>query len=286
MNRYERLCYRIAGSRISARGDRFRDLRSQLLAARISIPWDVYLSTATVSAVLVGLVACILSGVLIQFILGDVLVAAAAAISILFIVSLLTWAIFWSYPGIVASDRRRRIDATLPHAVTYITSMSAAGVPPAAIFQSLGKNEIYGESAREAALITREVEVFGRDIITAMRTVSAVTPSARMREFLQGAMASIASGGNLTDYFRQKAEQYAEENRKAQKTFLETLGLIAESYVTAVVAGSLFLIIIQSIISILAGEQVPVLLLVIIYFIIPGASILFVVLISSMTPEV
>jgi len=37
-------------------------------------------------------------------------------------------------------------------------------------------------------------------------------------------MASISSGGNLTDYFRTKAEQYALENRQNQKLFLDTLG--------------------------------------------------------------
>ncbi|MDD3620990.1 MAG: secretion system protein, partial [Methanofollis sp.] len=69
-------------------------------------------------------------------------------------------------------------------------------------------------------------------------------------------------------------------------TFLETLGLIAESYVTAMVAGTLFLIILQSIMSIMGGESNPIFLMIIIYLIVPFGSVMFLILISSMTPEV
>jgi flagellar protein FlaJ len=164
--------------------------------------------------------------------------------------------------------------------------MSSAGITPAEIFRLLGESTIYGESAVEARHIAREIDIFGRDLIDALRIVSATTPSQRMKDFLQGAMASISSGGNLTDYFRTKAAQYALENRQGQKLFLDTLGLIAESYVTALVAGTLFLIILQSIMSVLSGDAKPLFLYVIIYLIIPFGSVMFVVMISSMTPEV
>jgi flagellar protein FlaJ len=163
--------------------------------------------------------------------------------------------------------------------------MSTAGIPPAEIFRLLGDSPIYGESHVEARYVAREIDIFGRDLIDALRLVSASTPSARMKEFLQGAMASISSGGNLTDYFRTKAEQYSLENRQTQKMFLETLSLISESYVTAMVAGTLFLIILQSIMSTLSGDNNPLFLYAVIYAIIPLGSAAFVIMISSMTPE-
>jgi flagellar protein FlaJ len=98
-------------------------------------------------------------------------------------------------------------------------------------------------------------------------------------------MASITSGGNLTDYFRNKADQYALENRQTQKLFLDTLSLISESYVTAMVAGTLFLIILQSIMSTMSGDNKPMFLYAVIYLMLPLGSIGFVILISAMTPE-
>jgi flagellar protein FlaJ len=270
-------------------------------------PFEAYLSTAIITAVVVGLIMAVVIGIVtFLFQVPDmieykgsvpeifwglseyrlIIGTSVAIILSLMIFGGITYFVFTIYPSIVAGERRRNIDATLPYAINYITAMSTAGITPAEIFRLLGESTIYGESAVEARYIAREIDIFGKDLIDALRITSTLTPSMRMKEFLQGAMASISSGGNLTEYFRTKANQYALENRQQQKIFLETLGLIAESYVTALVAGTLFLIILQSIMSMLSGQTQPFFLYVIIYGIIPFGSVMFVILISSMTPEV
>jgi flagellar protein FlaJ len=307
MNSFQRFCFNLLGHRMKERRESYTDLRNSLMSARLRTPFEAYISTAFVTAIMVGLAFAVAMGTISWvFNLPDMLAyKGTVPESLLFLneyslvlgtivitlISLgifggLTYLVFLLYPGIVAGERRRNIDATLPYAINYITAMSTAGITPAEIFRLLGESTIYGESAVEARYIAREIDIFGRDLIDALRIVSTITPSARLKEFLQGAMASISSGSNLTEYFRTKARQYALENRQEQKTFLETLGLIAESYVTALVAGTLFLIILQSIMSILSGESNPMFLYVVIYLIVPFGSVMFVILINSMTPEV
>jgi flagellar protein FlaJ len=306
MNSYERFCFNLLGKRMKAKRDQYIQLRSDLVSARSTTPFEVYISTALVSSVIVGLGMAVVIGAFTyllnipnmilyrgqvpqtivelskySLVLGTIF---ALIFSLLFFGGF-TYIAFLVYPNIIAGDRRRKIDASLPYAINYITSMSTAGITPAEVFRLLGDSPIYGECSVEARYIAREIDIFGRDLIDALRLMSASTPSARMKEFLQGAMASIASGGNLTDYFRTKANQYALENRQTQKMFLDTLGLVAESYVTAVVAGMLFLIILQSIMSVLSGEKMPMFLYAIIYIMIPFGSIGFVVMVSTMTPE-
>lgn len=273
----------------------------------MNTPFEAYLATAYISAVVVGLVAAVLIGLLtyllripdmityrgavpeVFYALNDykllIGTAVITALSLL-IFGGITYLIFLLYPGIQAGDRRRNIEATLPYAINYVTAMSSAGITPDEVFRLLGQSKIYGESAVEARYVSRETDFFGKDLLEALRTVSQATPSERMREFLQGAVASISSGSNLTEYFRAKAHQYTFENNQQQKMFLETLGLIAESYVTAMVAGMLFLIILQSIMTLISGDSNPVFLYIIIYLIVPFGSMMFVILISSMTPEV
>jgi flagellar protein FlaJ len=306
MNSYERFCFNLLGKRMKAKRDDYAALRNDLISARFRTPFEVYLSTAYVSAIIVGLLSAFVIGIiswilqvpnLIQY-KGEVpeivlglspytLIIGTVVITIfsLLVFGGLTYLAFILYPGLEAGNRRRNIDATLPYAINYITSMSTAGITPAEVFRLLGGSKIYGESAVEARYIAREIDIFGRDLIDSLRLVSASTPSRRMKEFLQGTMASVASGGNITDYFRTKAEQYALENRQTQKMFLETLALVSESYVTAMVAGTLFLIILQSIMSVLNGDNNPMFLYMVIYVMIPLGSIAFVVMISSMTPE-
>ncbi len=306
MNSYERFCFNLLGKRMKAKREEYSQLRNDIISARLKTPFEVYISTALVSSVIVGLSAAVLIGGISWFLKLPTLIKYKGAVPsflvglnayslvlgtiVITIFSLIifggiTYAIFILYPGVEAGNRRRNIDATLPYAINYVTSMSTAGITPAEVFRLLGDSPIYGESHVEARYIAREIDIFGRDLIDALRLVSSSTPSKRMKEFLQGAMASIASGGNLTDYFRTKADQYALENRQTQKLFLDTLALISESYVTAMVAGTLFLIILQSIMSVLSGDNRPMFLYAIIYIMIPLGSAAFVIMISSMTPE-
>ena len=306
MNSYERFCFNLLGSRMKGRRDQYTQLRNDIISARLKTPFEVYISTALITSVIVGLLAAVLLGILSwvlklplmikysgslpDFIVGltpysVILGTIAIMIFSLLVFGGITYLVFLLYPSVEAGNRRRNIDATLPYAINYITSMSTAGITPAEVFRLLGDSPIYGESHVEARYIAREIDIFGRDLLDALRLVASSTPSKRMKEFLQGAMASIASGGNLTDYFRTKADQYTLENRQTQKLFLETLGLISESYVTAMVAGTLFLIILQSIMSTLSGDNSPLFLYAIIYIMIPLGSMAFVIMIDSMTPE-
>jgi flagellar protein FlaJ len=306
MNSYERFCFNLLGNRMKGKRDAYSQLRNDIISPRLKTPFEVYLSTAFLSSILVGLLAAVIIGTIswifklptlltykgavpgplvglapYSLIIGTVIITIFSLI----VFGGITYAIFILYPGIEAGNRRRNIDASLPYAINYVTSMSTAGITPAEVFRLLGDSPIYGESSVEARYIAREIDIFGRDLIDALRLVSSSTPSKRMKEFLQGAMASISSGGNLTDYFRNKADQYALENRQTQKLFLDTLALISESYVTAMVAGTLFLIILQSIMSVLSGDNNPMFLYAIIYIMIPLGSAAFVIMISSLTPE-
>ena len=306
MNSFERFCFNLLGKKMKAKRESYVTLRNDLLSARFKTPFEVYLSTAYVSSIVVGLSAAIVIGVITwvfeipklitykgevpEFLVGLSAYSLVIGTVVITIFSLLvfgglTYLVFMLYPGLEAGNRRRNIDASLPYAINYITSMSTAGITPAEVFRLLGSSTIYGQSAVEARYIAREIDIFGRDLIDSLRLVSSSTPSRRMKEFLQGTMASVSSGGNITEYFRTKAEQYALENRQTQKMFLETLALVSESYVTAMVAGTLFLIILQSIMSVMSGDNNPLFLYAVIYIMIPLGSVMFVIMISSMTPE-
>ncbi|HOP66521.1 MAG TPA: type II secretion system F family protein [Methanoregulaceae archaeon] len=306
MNSFERIAFRLLGTRAATKRDKYADLRSSLVTARMKIPFEVYLSTAYLSSAIAAVLGAVVLGLITyafnlpslvtyrgevpDFMVAisqyNLLIGTILAIIISFaVIGGITFVIFLVYPSVVASNRKRSIDATLPYAINYITAMSTAGIPPAEVFRQLGNSPIYGESATEARFVSMEIDLYGKDLIDALRLVSSTTPSMRMKEFFQGSMGCISSGSNLTEYFRTKAEQYSLENRQTQKLFLDTLGLIAESYVTAMVAGPLFLIILQSIMAILSNQAQPIFLYIIVYLLIPFGSIMFVILISSMTPE-
>jgi len=310
MNSYERFCFSLLGSRISEKRKKYYDLIENIKSARMGITFESYLAVATVTSLIVGIIGSILIGLLVYLLniprlitfRGNLPTEFAATINqyegyyltagtiiagvVSFVVLAgITYMIYLMYPSLVAGGRKRDIESTLPYAINYLAAMSTAGIPPAEVFRQLGNSSIYGESSVEARYITLEIDVFGRDLIQAIKNVSMSTPSSRMRDFLQGSIGTVSAGSNISEFFKVKAEQYTSENRQTQKQFLDTLALVAESYVTALVAGTLFLILIQSVMSILSGESTPLFLYIIIYLIIPFGSVMFVILIDSMTPE-
>jgi len=298
--------YRLFGSYFSKRRAKYFDLRQELLKTRFNISFDMYLSLAVLCSLLmvaVGLLFAIL--VVSTFGAPDIIFTRSfitdifkgfheyrnltlKIISVVVIMGIFgvgTFIAFLNYPKLINSNRKRSIDTMLPYAVHYMSAMSGAGVIPVDIFSSLAKNKIYGEAAVEASYVVRDVKVLGNDLVQAMKNVASTTPSYRMQEFLQGAITIVSSGGDLESFFKLKAEQFVIESKREQKEFLDTLGLIAETYVTAFVAGPLFLIVMMSVMTIMGGMNLMLMYL-LIYLVIPLGSLVFVILVNSMTPEV
>jgi len=298
--------YRFFGSYFTKRRAQYFDLRQELLKTRLNISFDMYLSLAVLCSLLmmvVGLLFAILvvsafsapDIILSRSFLTDIFesfqeyknlvlkIISVVVITGIFVVG--TFIAFLNYPKLINSKRRRNIDTILPYAVHYMSAMSGAGVIPVDVFSSLAKNKIYGEAAVEASYVVRDIKILGNDLVQAMKNVASTTPSYRLQEFLQGAVTIVSSGGDLESFLKLKAEQFVVESKREQKEFLETLGLIAETYVTAFVAGPLFLLVMMSVMTIIGGMSLMLMYL-LIYLVIPVGSIVFVLLVSSMTPEV
>ena len=143
-----------------------------------------------------------------------------------------------------AEMRSKDIEKYLPYAASYTAAMSAANATPQKIFRSLSKNQdIYGEIAHDSAQIFRDTNLLGFDLVTAIKMSVGRAASPWLTEFFQGMEGTLTAGGNLKIYFLNRAEHYMRENRTRLHVFLETLAMLAESYVVVAVAMPLFLLV-------------------------------------------
>ncbi len=285
LNNYQKMCYRrfgdVAENAISDK------LKQDLESAHIEMRAGAYLSCAWVNTLLAGIVSTTIYFSLILLIkmeLGMILLLA----TIPALATLITYLYFTYSPALTARARGKKIDLHLPYALNFISAMSSAGITPTEIFKSLSKQEIYGEIRDEALWIYRDVSLLGRDIISALKANITRTPSMKFKEFLQGSVVTVQSGGALKPYFMAKAEQYMRENRLVQKQLIESLGILAECYVTAAVAGILLIIVIIPLMMIISN--VPAEQLTIFSFIIVPVVIMihigFAVVLTLMTQKV
>ncbi|MEM1579208.1 MAG: type II secretion system F family protein [Archaeoglobaceae archaeon] len=303
------LGYKFFAKEIEKKREKYYELDKNLKRAMISMPPEMYVATAKMFSFLFGICGAILglviSYIIVTFVpipplfpiaLPEPYMSAwlfyrpfvyVGILSILITVALyyLGNLIFAIYPSTVISDRKSKIDRSLPHAITFMLSLSRGGMNLVQIFKALAENhEVYGEVSKEASRIIWEIEGLGKDLRTALVNAIEVSPSQNFREFLHGLVTIIDSGGDVTKYFEERAEFYFERARQDQKSFIEFLALMAETYVTALVAGPLFLIIIQTVMSVI-GKPNDIAIFSIIYLVIPIGSVMFAVVIKLLSPS-
>ncbi len=216
--------------------------------------------------------------------LNTLFIIIFATFSFLF-VYYITFTLFKLYPSMKVGDRKRNIDRMLPYAVNYMYALSKGGVGIIQIIKALSTHEdVYGEVAKEFGYVVNLMDYFGYDFHSAMKELYDVTPSDTMKEFVAGLITTIDSGGDLTVFLATKCEQYIEKSKSEQKNFLETLGLLAESYVTIAVTAPLFILILQSIMLVIGSGNLRDLYGVI-YLLIPATSIMFAFLVYFVSPK-
>lgn len=291
LRRFEQAAYRWFGARAARAVEDNPRLRLSLQKAHIYLRPEVYLAATTLTTILIvagtGLPILVLAVAVIVGYVDIPVRIVLLAIPIPAVAGGMMYLLATVLPDLRAQTRARDINAKLPYALNYLTTMASAGATPEQIFASLAKQPIYGAVAHEAAWITRDVNLLGMDIVTALGRAIERSSSAKMQDLLQGAITSLTSGGDLRTYFYNKADQYLYENRQDQKRFLDGLGVLAESFVTVVVAAPLFLIVILSVMTSLGGSAYQTLLLgyVLIFALLPLSQLGFAVTIKFMTPE-
>jgi flagellar protein FlaJ len=310
-----KIAFNIFGSYYKERRDKFARLRKDLIKARIYTPVERWLSSATLYSIIfaipVAIVFLLLKVIMalkvdwskarnlpeyiihykkyythpLKFEFSFGLIDSVLILAAILLTFFSVFFIFYFFPRIRAWEIGRKIDGHLPYAIGYISAMAIIGVVPYEIFKKLSEaEENYGEVSMEAKRVVRDVELFGFDFITALRNLASITPSVHLRTFVQGAVTTTLSGGEMGSYFVHKAKEYMEENRKRFTDFIMTLGMISELYITGLVAGPLFIIVMFTAMMMLSGAS-PVILMVIIYGMIPLGSIIFILLTDTLTPE-
>lgn len=272
LTKYQKVCYRIAGNIAEKKVN--EKFISKFSGAQLNLRAGAYLSIAIMNALLAFIA---LLGIMLFFLtLMVYILNIQLDLMVVFFLLLIpvmvggsTYGIYKVIPGSRAKSRARKININLAYALNFIAAMSSAGVTPTEIFKSLSKQDIYGDIKDEAASIHRDVALLGNDILTAIKRCIDRTPSQKFKEFLQGMIVTVTSGGSLKNYFMTKADQYMWENRQMQKQMLETLGIMAESYVTAAVAGILLLLIVIPLMMIISGQFNEIFLYILIFMVVP-----------------
>jgi flagellar protein FlaJ len=164
--------------------------------------------------------------------------------------------------------------------MSTITSSEASPVQIFKITSAKG-----GEIGKECQKIYRDVEMLGMDLPTAISKAANRTPSTRFAELLWGMSSVITRGGDLEKYLTDKSKEFMNYYRRALNDYSNQITFYTEIYITLIIVGTLFFIVLSSIMGpLVGGGDVLPIQTVLVFFFIPAVSSGFIVLLRSLSP--
>jgi flagellar protein FlaJ len=284
------LAYQLFGERTTQILPLFKDVDVNLRRAGMRISFKAYVSLTVLTSLFIPViflivVPLILSSIFHFSFLSSILFGIGGSL----LAGALTVIVFYVYPIYRADSLRHTLEDELPFTAGYMAILAGAGVPSDLIFRSLAKVNAPLAVSEEARIVTRDVELFGNDIISALNEASKRSPSGEFKDLLEGFIATMHSGGKLVEYLSDRANQFMRLKRISLRRFSDTLAILSEVYVALLIAGPLLLVVMLAVIAMLGGGlgfgSPSLLLQLLTYIAIPVASIIFLVILDAVSPK-
>ncbi|MGQ9679972.1 MAG: type II secretion system F family protein [Candidatus Bathyarchaeia archaeon] len=192
--------------------------------------------------------------------------------------------IIYVYPKVKASARKTPIELNLTYILNFLTLLSSSNVSPRMIFRSMANIDALKSVRKEFRDIVRDVEIFGRDLLSSIIDNMDYTPSRNLKEVLTGYVATIRTGGDPAEYLRISTENAMKERMIKLDTMLESLSAIAEIYIMVLVAMPLLFVVMFTTLGMLGGGSsgtLALILYLLTYAFIPIAGAILIVVLST-----
>jgi flagellar protein FlaJ len=186
------------------------------------------------------------------------------------------------YPGMKANSLKTQIDRSLPFSVFFMATTASSGIQPMDIFKTLGQRK--GIVGQEASRIYNNVKALGMNLTDSMAKVANRSPSPSFADLLWGMVSVITTGGDLEEYLNAKTRSFMNQYRLSLNNFAKRVALYTEIYITLVMVGSLFFIVLTAIMSPIGGADILILQTFVVFLLTPMVSVAFIVILKGSSP--
>jgi len=259
------------------------DLGDDLKKANISLLTSTYVSIALFTSSLVFIFGLLLFVVL--TISNPKLIVWIWTPFILFITSITA---FYLYPSTEKTGVSNMISQELPFAAIHMSAIAGSNVEPTKMFKIIAFSKEYPTLGKELKKVLSQIEIYGYDLLTALKNTAKRTPNESFSELLNGIATNISSGGNLKDYLDKKSENFLSDYRLERQRYNTMAELFMDIYISILITGPLIMMMLFIIMDIgsfsLGGLSIKVLL-----FLTSGivvfANIIFLVVLDIKQPK-
>lgn len=279
---FKELSVKVFGGVVAPYLDSFEPLEAKARSAQLNYTLKEYLSMSLFSSLIAFMAAMIAGSVLVTIIIGGALFAYTLSIIISFLASGATFIMFYWYPDIRSKSIETKVERDMPFAVASMAAAASSGTHPSEIFKMLSIREgVIGEDAKR---IYRDAKMFGTDISSALAKVANRTPSLMWSELLWGLISTITTGGDTYKYLEDKAKDSMQQYRRMLESYSTQINFYTEIYITLIIVGTLFFIVLSSVMSPLVGGDILLVQTFLVFFFVPFTSVGFIVLLKGLSP--
>ena len=109
------------------------------------------------------------------------------------------------------------------------------------IFSIIAYTKEYPALEREFNKLLNEINIYGYDLVTALKDSALNCPSQKLAELFNGLATTITSGGNLFDFFDKRAQTMLFEYRLDKEKNTKTAETFMDIYISVVIAAPMIL---------------------------------------------
>lgn len=292
--------YALLGRRLTKVLPIFSGLKQVLSLAGMKIGYKAYVSEMIFFSLVGGGLSFFVWFFVFTFGLGAALglgglsiisILGTLVISILF--SFITGAailgIFYMLPSMKVGSRRQRLDTYLPFTSSYMTVLASAGVTPERMLRSTAEKDPKFMLSDEIANVVGRIDLLGYDVLNALNAEVDRSPSTNYQDLLRGFGGVIRTGGDMKKFFQGITDHLFQKRSLQVQSFLDSLGIIAETYVLMLIAFPLMLVVMLSIMASIGGSlggiDVFSFMYLMAFILIPICGVMFLFILDTMQPK-
>lgn len=145
------------------------------------------------------------------------------------------------YPSMEKKSLESRINQELPFATIHMSSISHSMIEPSKIFSIIISTEEYPNLEKEFTKLLNEINIYGYDLVTALRDMAFNSPSRKLGELYNGLATTITSGGDLPEFFDKRAQTLLFEHRLEREKHSKAAETFMDIYISVVIAAPMIL---------------------------------------------
>jgi len=157
---------------------------------------------------------------------------------------------FYFYPFLEKGSISKKINQELPFVAIHMSAIAGSGIEPSQIFKIIAMSDEYKYSRQEFKKVVNQVNVYGYDLVNALKNASRSTSSSRISELFNGLATTISSGGSLTEFLDKRADTLLFEYRLERERFTKTAETFMDIYISVVIAAPMIMMLMLVLISI------------------------------------